>query len=125
MADQSSIERKPFQVAIRHRLSLADEVYAALQEAILSGEIEDGEKIPLEQMAVSFEVSATPIREALVRLEGEGLVQRAPHRGYVVAAVWDSRSFEQMQEMRVLVEPYAASMAARRVREAPDRPRGN
>jgi DNA-binding GntR family transcriptional regulator len=111
------MEQKPFQAAIRHRLSLADEVYVALREAILSGEIEDGERIPLEQMAGSFGVSATPIREALVRLEGDGLVQRAPHRGYVVAAVWDSRSFDQMQEMRVLAEPYAASMAARRVRE--------
>jgi DNA-binding GntR family transcriptional regulator len=111
------MERKQLQVALRHRLSLADEVYSALQEAILSGDIEDGEKLPLEQMAASFAVSATPIREALVRLEGEGLVQRAPHRGYVVAAVWDSRSFEQMQEMRELAEPYAASRLARRVLE--------
>ncbi len=111
------MERTPSRTTIRRRLSLADEVYSALRDAILSGEIEDGEKIALEQMAASFDVSATPVREALVRLEADGLVRRAPHRGYVVAAVWDSRSFEQMTAVGMLAEPYAASEAARRVRE--------
>ena len=102
------------------RRSLVDKVHSSLTEMILFGELEDGQKVSIDLMARSLGVSATPVREALARLASDGVVQTTPHRGYVVTAAWETRSFDQMHEARMVIEPYAARVAARQVRERTD-----
>ena len=65
-------------------------------------------------MARAWQVSQTPIREALARAEASGLVVRQPLRGYQVAPVLPPEEFEQLVEMRLLIEPYCAAKACDR-----------
>ncbi|WP_242424773.1 GntR family transcriptional regulator, partial [Frankia sp. EI5c] len=64
---------------------LADEVAAHLRDLIMSGHIWPGEYIRLDEVARELGVSVTPVREALVRLRSEDMVELEPRRGYVVA----------------------------------------
>ena len=64
---------------------LTDRVYGAIREAIRSGEIGAGERLRLRDLAARLGTSPMPVREAIGRLEQDGLVVRQPHRGAVVA----------------------------------------
>ncbi len=64
---------------------LTDRVYGALREAIRSGEIPAGARLRLRDLAARLGTSPMPVREAIGRLEQNGLVVRVPHRGAVVA----------------------------------------
>jgi hypothetical protein len=66
------------------RKTKAELVYEALQAAILSGNIKEGEHLRQEEVAARWGVSQTPVREAFRRLESEGLVEHAPNRGVIV-----------------------------------------
>jgi DNA-binding GntR family transcriptional regulator len=68
-------------------LSLADQVYDHIKRMILTGKLKGGQRIPEESIAQSFGVSRTPIREALRRLEKNGLVNLFPRRYAEVARV--------------------------------------
>jgi DNA-binding GntR family transcriptional regulator len=67
-----------------HREQLADEVAAHLRVGIMSGTLRPGTFIRLDETAAELGVSITPVREALLKLRGEGMVQLEPHRGHVV-----------------------------------------
>lgn len=69
---------------VRPVRSLVDEAAAALRAAILSGEIQAGTRIKIQHLEDRLGISRIPIREALRRLEAEGLVKTTPHRGTVV-----------------------------------------
>lgn len=77
-----------------------------LRTEILSGRIRPGDRIPVEQLAASWGVSATPIRESLRRLAGDGLVDLAPQRGARVASV-DASLAHEIYAVRLLLEPVA------------------
>jgi DNA-binding GntR family transcriptional regulator len=79
---------------------------AQLRDEILSGRRRPGDRIPVEQLAESWGVSATPIRESLRRLAGEGLVDLAPQRGARVAVV-DTGLAHEIYAVRLLLEPVA------------------
>ncbi|MCV7402659.1 GntR family transcriptional regulator [Mycobacterium fragae] len=66
------------------RAQLSDEVAGHLRAAIMSGELRPGTFIRLDDTAAKLGVSVTPVREALLKLRGEGMVQLEPHRGHVV-----------------------------------------
>lgn len=66
------------------RAQLSDEVAGHLRAAIMSGVLKPGTFIRLDETAAKLGVSATPVREALLKLRGEGMVQLEPHRGHVV-----------------------------------------
>src|ERR1700761_931449 len=66
------------------RAQLSDEVARHLRAAIMSGVLRPGTFIRLDETAAKLGVSATPVREALLKLRGEGMVQLEPHRGHVV-----------------------------------------
>ena len=70
-------------------------VHDALRAAILEGEIAPGARLRAEALAERFGTSRTPIREALLMLEREGLVSVEPHRGAIV------RSFDPADLLRV------------------------
>src|SRR6201991_4827488 len=85
-----------------------------LEEAILEGELKPGERLRAEALAQRFGTSRTPIREALLQLEGQGLVEVEPNRGAVVRA-FDREDLLDLYRVRALLEPAAAALAARRL----------
>lgn len=66
------------------RAQLSDEVAGHLRAAIMSGTIRPGTFIRLDETAALLSVSVTPVREALLKLRGEGMVRLEPHRGHIV-----------------------------------------
>jgi DNA-binding GntR family transcriptional regulator len=96
------------------RVVLGDQVYEAIKERILDQAYAPGEKLNIDGLVREFEVSSTPIREALTRLVAEGLVSAAPFVGFATAALPDRRYYEDLYAFRRLVEPWAAAEAARR-----------
>ena len=84
-----------------------------LEEAILEGELKPGERLRAEALAQRFGTSRTPIREALLQLEGQGLVEVEPNRGAVVRA-FDREDLKDLYNVRALLEPAAAALAATR-----------
>ncbi len=85
-----------------------------LREAILSGEFGPGERLRTASLAKRFGSSRTPVREALVQLEGEGLVDIEPRRGAIVRS-FASADLIDLYEIRALLEPAAAARAAQRI----------
>lgn len=81
-----------------------------LREALLNGELKPGERLLTAQLSERFQVSPTPLREALHRFAGEGLVEFIPQRGARVAelSINDSR---ELIELRSLLEPACISHA--------------
>ena len=77
-----------------------------LRQAILSGELAPGEKIRPNKLAAQWGVSPTPLREALLRLEGDGLIESIPQRGARVTLL-SRDSLNELYELRLLLEPVA------------------
>ncbi len=77
-----------------------------LRDEILSGRLRPGDRIAVEQLAESWGVSATPIRESIRHLAGEGLVELAPQRGARVASI-DTDLAIEIYAIRLLLEPVA------------------
>ncbi|PRY37836.1 GntR family transcriptional regulator [Umezawaea tangerina] len=96
------------------RPQLADEVAAHLRGAIMSGRLRPGRFIRLEEVARELGVSATPVREALVALRGEDLVDLAPRRGYVVNPLTE----QDVRDVFWLQSGIAAELAARAAAKA-------
>lgn len=80
-----TVSQKTGGAALRRRPQLSDEVAAHVRGVIMSGGVRPGDFIRLDETAAELGVSVTPVREALLTLRGEGLVELVPHRGYVVA----------------------------------------
>jgi DNA-binding GntR family transcriptional regulator len=92
----------------------AETAYDVIRNRILSGEFSRGERLREEELAQLAGVSRTPVREALRRLDAEGLVEFLPNRGASVTA-WSGQELEDLYEARALIEGYAAGQAARRI----------
>jgi DNA-binding GntR family transcriptional regulator len=88
-----------------------------LQHAILEGVLKPGERLRAEALAQRFGTSRTPIREALLQLEAQGLVEVEPNRGAVVRA-FDRDDLLDLYAVRALLEPAAAARAATRIDDA-------
>lgn len=86
-------------------------IYEHLRESIVSGELKPGERLILRQIAESVGVSEIPVREAMKRLEAEGLVQLRPHAGAIVTQL-EREDVVQIFETRLAVEAFAARLAA-------------
>lgn len=93
------------------RQILTDSVYEAVKELVMDQHIEPGARVNIDQLARTLKVSQTPVREALARLEMDGLVIKEPLRGYSIAPILDATAFDQLYEVRMLLEPFAARRA--------------
>jgi DNA-binding GntR family transcriptional regulator len=91
--------------------SLADKAYRALKNDIIQCSLEPGQQIVQTQLAESYGIGATPLREALQRLAQEGFVRAIPRFGYVVIPV-TLRDVREIFELRAVIESAAARMAA-------------
>jgi DNA-binding GntR family transcriptional regulator len=104
----------PDRPSARRRGRLADEVYDTLLRQLMSLRIEPGSRVTIDALARELGVSQTPIRDALNRMEADGLVVRVPHAGYRIPPQITRDRFEDMVEVRLLLEPAAARRAAER-----------
>lgn len=93
-------------------VTIQDAVYEELVQAIISGRIKPGEKITLDQMSKSLDVSIMPVREAIRRLEERKFVKIERNRKIVVAEL-SKEKFEQIAEIRLILEAHAAEKASR------------
>jgi DNA-binding GntR family transcriptional regulator len=85
-----------------------------IREAIVDGRLIPGERLKEEELARELGISRTPVREALLVLQAEGLVDAAPNRGAAVRA-HDARDLDDLYQLRALLEGYAARRAGGRI----------
>lgn len=97
---------------LRRPARLGDEVYSAIFARIMSLDIAPGSRISVDAMARQLGVSQTPIREALARLESEGLVVKTHLIGYSAAPQLSTKQLADLYELRLLLEPFAARKCA-------------
>ncbi len=95
------------------RPSASQRVRDALRQRIISAELRPGDLLLESVLAHEYGVSKTPAREALQMLAMERLVTVIPHRGYYVSTV-DFHDFREAMEMRLILEPALAAIAAQR-----------
>jgi DNA-binding GntR family transcriptional regulator len=100
------------------RLALVEEVYARIRADIMSVRIPPDTHISMDQLARDLGVSQTPIREALSRLEADGLVIRRHLVGYCTGSLLTREQVDHLYEIRLMLEPQAARLAARRMSDA-------
>ncbi|HJC48894.1 MAG TPA: GntR family transcriptional regulator [Candidatus Lachnoclostridium pullistercoris] len=103
-------------VTMNEYLPLRDVVFNTLRQAILKGELEPGERLMEIQLAERLGVSRTPIREAIRKLELEGLVLMIPRKGAEVAKI-SARSLRDVLEVRRALEELAIELACQRMTE--------
>lgn len=104
-------------VNMNEYLPLRDVVFNTLRQAILKGELEPGERLMEIQLAERLGVSRTPIREAIRKLELEGLVLMIPRKGAEVAKI-SEKSLRDVLEVRRSLEELAIELACQRIDEA-------
>ncbi|MCX6429732.1 MAG: GntR family transcriptional regulator [Actinobacteria bacterium] len=104
-------------LALASRRVLSDVVTDDLRDAILSHDLEPGMKIAEDGLAIQLGVSRGPVREALMRLEREGLVTIERHKGARVA-IWTEEDIEEVYSMRKALEVLAIQWACKNATEA-------
>lgn len=106
-----------FQLNMDEYLPLRDVVFNTLRQAILRGELKPGERLMEIQLANKLGVSRTPIREAIRKLELEGLVLMIPRRGAEVAEITE-KSLRDVLEVRGALEELAVKLACQKITDA-------
>ena len=101
-------------VSVNEYLPLRDIVFNSLRKAILKGELEPGERLMEKQLAEKMGVSRTPIREAIRKLELEGLVIMVPRKGAEVAMITE-QDIKDVLEVRAALESLAVKLACQRM----------
>ena len=94
--------------------NLTEQVYDQLIDILIRGELQPGDVIVERRMAERLNASRTPVREALGRLEAEGLVYKQPSRGVTVSP-FSTEAFVELLNVRQLLESEAARLAAGRI----------
>lgn len=97
------------------RSPMGTEIYEALLSRILVSDLGPGDRLTIDALARDFGVSQTPVREALHRLDAEGIVVRNHLAGYRVGPTLTRAQFEDLVEVRLLLEPAAARRGAERM----------
>lgn len=105
-----------FEVTMDEFLPLRDVVFNTLRKAILTGELKPGERLMEIHLANKLGVSRTPIREAIRKLELEGLVLMIPRRGAEVAQITE-KSLKDVLEVRRALDALCAELACDRISE--------
>ena len=103
-----------FQVNMNEYLPLRDVVFNTLRQAILRGELKPGERLMEIQLANKLGVSRTPIREAIRKLELEGLVLMIPRKGAEVAEITE-KSLRDVLEVRRALEELAVRIVCDKI----------
>jgi DNA-binding GntR family transcriptional regulator len=99
------------------RTTTPEGVHRVLRAAILDGIIPAGGQLRERDIATELTISRSPLREALTRLEEEGLIERIPFRGAFVVEV-SAQEVAEIASVRLLVEPHAGELALEALRGA-------
>jgi DNA-binding GntR family transcriptional regulator len=105
---------EPISVRPLRRSTLGEDVYETLKASVLEYTLTPGERLNIDALARDLEVSPTPVREALARLESDGLVRKRALVGYRVSPLLTRAEFADMFDVRLLLECAAARWAAER-----------
>ncbi len=114
MQDNNQVNN--FQMKMDEFLPLRDVVFNTLRQAILTGELKPGERLMEIHLANRLGVSRTPIREAIRKLELEGLVTMIPRRGAEVAQITE-KSLRDVLEVRRALDALCVELACDRINE--------
>ena len=106
-----------FEVKMNEYLPLRDVVFHTLRQAILKGDLKPGERLMEIQLAKKLGVSRTPIREAIRKLELEGLVLMIPRKGAEVAEITE-KNLRDVLEVRGALEKLAVQLACDQITKA-------
>jgi DNA-binding GntR family transcriptional regulator len=98
--------------------TLVEKAHEHLLSMLVSMEIAPDARIPIDTLARQLGISQTPIREALSRLEAEGLVVKMPNVGYRASSQMTADEVDDLFVLRLLIEPYAAARAAEAMDDA-------
>jgi DNA-binding GntR family transcriptional regulator len=107
----------PLDLTLKNHLSLSDRILNLIEKAILNGSIKPGERLIETELAKSLGTSKSPVREALKRLEGGGIVQLVPRKGYFVRTI-DRKSIEDFFDAMFILEPAAVLLSLKKKDEA-------
>lgn len=97
---------------IQNKLTLTERVYSSIKEAILELTLPPGTALVEDELARQLETSKTPVRDALVALERDGLVVKIPYKGTYVSTV-SQKDAAEIFELRAVLEGLAARLATR------------
>jgi len=111
-----SVKKEKHVVIPLKRTRLADEAAQALREAILTEEMASGTRLRQVQLATQLGISRTPLREALMKLEQEGLIELLPGGGLRVTVLNLDEAVE-LYDVREVLDGLAARLAAQRIDE--------
>ena len=95
---------------------LREHVYGGIKNAIIGGEFESGRRLIEEKLAADMKTSRTPVREAIQKLEKEGLIYRLPRGGFAVKGVTEEE-VDEVFGLRGILEGYAGFLATERMEE--------
>jgi DNA-binding GntR family transcriptional regulator len=95
------------------RFNLSDDIFLIIRKKIMTREIRPGERMNIDSLSRDLNVSQTPIREALARLEETGLIIKEPLKGFKASQLLTSKEAQDLFSFRELVEPFAAHLTAR------------
>ena len=96
---------------------LTDETYEKIKSLIMDHILSPGERVSIDGLSRSFQISQTPIREALARLESDELVTRRPLSGYSVSEILTLEELKSLYEFRMQIEPKAAELACKNMND--------
>lgn len=96
---------------------LRDQIYQKIKRDILRGSYKPGEQLSANQLAENYQISSTPVREALNILEQEGFIEVLPRIGFFVARI-TVKEIRDIFEYRIIIEGSTAEMAAKSITEA-------
>ncbi|HUJ90174.1 MAG TPA: GntR family transcriptional regulator [Syntrophorhabdales bacterium] len=102
--------------ATKKRKLLREHVYTGVKTAIIGGDFQPGKRLIEEKLAADMATSRTPVREAIQKLEKEGLIFRLPRGGFAVKQVTEEE-LEEILGLRSILEGYAAFLATSRITE--------
>lgn len=91
-------------------LTLRERIVDFIKDSVVTGRLKPGERVPEQEIAESFGISRTPIREAFRQLESEGFITVTPRKGAVVSPITD-KDVSEFYEIKSLLEGYAAKTA--------------
>jgi DNA-binding GntR family transcriptional regulator len=114
---QSVTARTEFRDASEAAPTAAERAYQEVRQRILDGRLPAGRRLKELDLARELGISRTPVRDALSRLNVEGLLDFRPNLGATVA-VWSEVQIEQMFRIRAMLEPFAAEIAALQIADA-------
>ena len=97
---------------LAQRQPLPGSVYEIVTDMLMTHAFEPGARLNIEELARTLGVSPTPVREALARVEADGLIVKQPGRSYTVAPLMGIEQVRELIELRLLVEPALAAKAA-------------